>query len=250
MKVFISWSGDRSRAVAEVISDWIKCVLQASNPWISTRDIDRGSTWFSEISEQLSGTSVGIVCLTQENKSNPWILFEAGALAKGLPTNRVCTFLIDLQTADLRDPLAQFNHTLPTRPSMLQLVITLNRSLKENRLEDKILTQVFETYWPHFEANFQNALIANPPANEVPPRAESDILAEILDNTRNLNQRVRDIELRAPDSRAPESAKSSAIKELLDQLSKLRESSIEIDATNEWKRRFLSEKRDSDLDDL
>ncbi|EFD2076446.1 toll-Interleukin receptor, partial [Escherichia coli] len=29
MKVFISWSGQRSQAVAELISDWLKCVIQA-----------------------------------------------------------------------------------------------------------------------------------------------------------------------------------------------------------------------------
>src|ERR1043165_153842 len=106
MKIFISWSGNRSRAVAETLRDWIKCVLQATRPWISTRDIDRGSLWFSEINDQLKDTSVGIICLTQENKNRPWILFEAGALAKGLSSNRVCTLLIDLKSADLEDPLA------------------------------------------------------------------------------------------------------------------------------------------------
>lgn len=41
MKIFVSWSGKRSKAVAELMSDWLKCVIQASQPWISTRDIDR-----------------------------------------------------------------------------------------------------------------------------------------------------------------------------------------------------------------
>ncbi|HHQ6082069.1 TPA: TIR domain-containing protein, partial [Enterobacter hormaechei subsp. steigerwaltii] len=111
MKVFISWSGQRSKVVAEIFSDWLKCVIQASQPWISTRDIDRGAIWFSEINDKLKDVSVGVVCLTQENKNKPWILFETGALAKGLTTNRVCTFLIDLNPEDLQDPLAQFNHT-------------------------------------------------------------------------------------------------------------------------------------------
>ncbi len=46
MKIFVSWSGKRSKAVAELMSDWLKCVIQASQPWISTRDIDRGAIWF------------------------------------------------------------------------------------------------------------------------------------------------------------------------------------------------------------
>lgn len=196
MKIFISWSGQRSKAVAELVSDWIKCVIQASKPWISTRDIDRGAIWFSEISDQLKNTSAGIVCLTQENKDKPWILFETGALAKGLTTNRVCTFLVDLQPSDLEDPLAQFNHTMPEKGSMWELVRSLNGCLTEQCLDERILEQVFKTYWPQFESGLKKALENNPPNVKVAPRPEADILAEILNNTRILSHKVRDIESR------------------------------------------------------
>lgn len=196
MKVFISWSGQRSKAVAELISDWIKCVIQVSRPWISTRDIDRGAIWFSEISDQLKNTSAGIICLTQENKDKPWILFETGALAKGLSTSRVCTFLVDLQPSDLEDPLAQFNHTMPEKSSMWELVRSLNGCVAEQGLDERILEQVFKTYWPQFESGFNLALQTNKPIIDVAPRPESDILAEILNNTRNLSHRVREIESR------------------------------------------------------
>ncbi|WP_417071157.1 hypothetical protein [Niveibacterium terrae] len=101
MKVFLSWSGQSSKEVANLLSDWLCCVIQASRPWISTRDLDRGSLWFGEINDQLKDTTVGIICLTQENKTRPWILFEAGALAKGLSTSRVCTLLVDLGVCKL-----------------------------------------------------------------------------------------------------------------------------------------------------
>lgn len=197
MKVFVSWSGQRSKAVAEIISDWIKCVLQASQPWISTRDIDKGAIWFSEISDQLKDTAAGIVCLTQENKNKPWILFETGALAKGLSTSRVCTFLIDLESTDVEDPLAQFNHTFPERTSMWGLASSLNNCLELNRLDERILRQVFDTYWPQFEENFAKALKDNLPTEISVPRTEDSMLAEILSNTRSLANRVRNIEMRA-----------------------------------------------------
>jgi hypothetical protein len=197
MKVFISWSGNRSRAVAELLNDWVKCVLQATRPWLSTRDIDRGALWFSEIHDQLKDTSVGIVCLTQENKTRPWILFESGALAKGLSTNRVCTFLIDLKPTDLGDPLAQFNHTLPERSSVWELIRTLNNCLSANALDERILTQVFDTYWETFETRFASALKENQPSENAEPRPEGDILAEILENTRFLHSRIRRIEARS-----------------------------------------------------
>ncbi|MCD0204828.1 toll/interleukin-1 receptor domain-containing protein [Klebsiella aerogenes] len=194
MKVFISWSGPRSRAVAELFNDWLKCVIQASQPWISTRDIDRGAIWFSEINDKLKDVSVGIVCLTQENKDKPWILFETGALAKGLTTNRVCTFLIDLEPSDLHDPLAQFNHTTANSGSVWELTRTINACLSDKALDERILKQVFDTYWPQFESGFKQALSDNPPGVVVPPRSEQDILSEILSNTRTLTHKIRDLE--------------------------------------------------------
>lgn len=194
MKVFLSWSGQRSKEVANLLSDWLCCVIQASRPWISTRDLDRGSLWFGEINDQLKDTTVGIICLTQENKNRPWILFEAGALAKGLSTSRVCTLLVDLEPKDIEDPLAQFNHTFPTHESVLGLVKTLNSTLGTSGLDNRILEQVFSTYWPQFEERFAYILAnteAQPPSK---PRAKEDVLGEILENTRMLNSKIRRLE--------------------------------------------------------
>lgn len=191
----MSWSGDRSREVAKLLDYWVKCVVQASRPWISTSGIDSGSIWFNQISSELQDTTFGIICLTKENKEAPWILFEAGALAKGLASNRVCTFLIDLETKDIRDPLAQFNHTLPNSDSMWKLVSTLNGSMPElNRLSVEILKGVFETYWPQFEVKFKAILDTYPETTVVQPRKQEDILTEILESTRGLERRMRMIE--------------------------------------------------------
>lgn len=169
MKVFMSWSGDRSREVAKLLDYWIKCVVQASRPWISTSGIDSGSIWFNQISSELQDTTFGIICLTNENKEAPWILFEAGALAKGLASSRVCTFLIDLGTNDVRDPLAQFNHTLPNKDSVWKLVSTLNANLVEvNRLDITVLNNVFNTYWPQFEEKFAEILKIHPEKTVIP----------------------------------------------------------------------------------
>lgn len=194
MKVFISWSGERSRQVGELLDEWLQCVIQAINPWRSDRDIDRGSLWFTQITNQLQETSIGIVCITQENKNNPWILFESGALAKGLSSSRVCTFLIDLEPSDIRDPLAQFNHTKPTFEGVKSLVRTLNSVLEENSLPEKILDQVFETYWPQFEEKFRAILDGTPQQEQIEIRTDDDILSEILDITRSLDKRIRRVE--------------------------------------------------------
>ena len=195
MKVFISWSGERSHRVALLLKTWIKCVLQASDPWISSENIDRGSVWFSNISASLGECVVGIVCLTKSNLKAPWILFEAGALAKGLNNTRVCTFLVDLQPSDIEDPLAQFNHTLPTRDSLKQLVKTLNSQLGERALPEDVFGKVFDKYWPDFENEHKSILsTTNGETADKKMRSSEDILSEVLATVRGLDKRMRIIE--------------------------------------------------------
>ncbi|MES2554707.1 MAG: DNA-directed RNA polymerase subunit alpha C-terminal domain-containing protein [Bacteroidota bacterium] len=194
MKIFISWSGDRSGQVAELLSTWIQCVLQAIDPWLSSKDIDRGSLWFSEITSQLSTTQNGIVCLTKSNLNKPWILFESGALAKGLSSSRVYTFLIDLSPNDIKDPLAQFNHTLPTRDGVYQLIRTINNNLEAQALKESILSNVFDTYWPQFDKSFKQIMKDTKDEEIIVERPKEDILNEILYSVRGLDKRVRVME--------------------------------------------------------
>lgn len=163
---------------------------------MADRDLDRGSLWFGEINDQLKDTSVGVICLTQENKKRPWILLEAGALAKGLSTARVCTFLIDLEPKDVEDPLAQFNHALANRDSVLGLVKTLNNTLESATLDSRILEQFFNTYWPQFDEKFKEVIAATESHAPTKQRPKDDVLGEILENTRMLSSRIRKLELR------------------------------------------------------
>jgi len=66
--------------------------------------------------------------------------------------------------------------------------------LGDKSLDERILHQVFDTYWPQFEEAFKAALGNNEPEEEIPPRSEQDILSEILSNTRNLTNKVRTLE--------------------------------------------------------
>ena len=84
MRVFISWSGTKSRLLAEALRDWIPYVLPSAEPWMSATDIVPGARWSIEIASQLDTANVGIICLTPENIDAPWIMFEAGALSKTL----------------------------------------------------------------------------------------------------------------------------------------------------------------------
>src|SRR5689334_12254492 len=108
MKVFISWSGEKSRAVAQALREWLPAVDKQLAPFVSSKDIFAGTRWQAEIIRELEATSFGIVCVTQENQAQPWINFEAGAIAKAVETSRVVPLAVDLKPSDIKPPLGQF----------------------------------------------------------------------------------------------------------------------------------------------
>ena len=83
MKVFISHSLPRSQALAATLGDFVRRVVPGTEPWVSESGIDKGARFMSEIRENLRQSLAGIVCLTPENLTEPWILYEAGALDQG-----------------------------------------------------------------------------------------------------------------------------------------------------------------------
>ncbi len=152
----------------------------------------------NEINDQLKDATAGIVCLTQDNKSSPWILFESGALAKGVATNRVCTFLIDLQPNDLDGPLSHFNHTLPDKNSIWELLRTLNNSLSEHAIKEAVLRRVFDTNWPSFQAGFGNALTGNPSIKKSRKKSVEDSLDVVTEGIRKIYVKLHQLEPRIP----------------------------------------------------
>ena len=102
--------------------------------------------------------------------------------------------MIDIEVTDIANPLALFNHTLPNKEGVYGLVRTLNASLDERALADKVLDQVFDTYWPQFEKSFQQALECNPVEENVPPRSEGSMLSEVIGTVRALDRKIRNLE--------------------------------------------------------
>jgi len=86
-KVFLCWSGTRSRRFAEILQDWLSKVLRPSlQPVVSTQ-IEKGSPWIDELRNALDNSDCGILCLTAEAVGSPWVHFEAGLLVRALSTS-------------------------------------------------------------------------------------------------------------------------------------------------------------------
>lgn len=213
--VFISWSGDRSKWVAEYIRDWLPKVIQAAKPWMSEGDIEKGARSLEEISRKLQGTKVGIVCLTQENLNKPWILYESGALTKTIDEKtRLCTYLLGgLEPKDVPPPLGMFQHTQPNDNDTLRLMQTINQAVSSSPMPPDTLKSVFEKWWPDLEARIKG--LPSSPPSAARKRTSDDIVIELLayaranaENTESVQEQINEaVEIlrRAPFALDPSS---------------------------------------------
>jgi hypothetical protein len=186
MKLFISWSGVRSKAVAESLRQWIPDILQAVTPWMSAMDIDAGARWSAEIERELEETHLGILCVTKRNQVAPWLLFEAGALAKAVGKSLVCPYLVDLSTSDLKPgPLTLFQAKTAVEKDTLELVQAINRALPEPLAEER-LTRLFDKLWPELKKRLDNLPVEG---DHQPKRSTDDMIEEVLGLVRELSRR-------------------------------------------------------------
>lgn len=197
MKIFISWSGNKSKLIAESLREWLEQVIQSTEPWIST-SIGKGKKWSKEISDKLEESKVGIICLTRENLNAPWILFEAGAISKS-SDSYVCTFLTDISSpTEITGPLSSFQHTKFQKDEILKLLKTINSRIKESKggksLNEKSLEDVFDIFYPKLEIKITEILETSPePATENHIRSDRELLEELVESQRSLKGRINDL---------------------------------------------------------
>ena len=158
MKVFISWSGDISHEVALALHDWLPSVIQSLEPYVSSKDIDKGARWSTEISKELDNSSYGILCVTKDNLNAPWLNFEAGALSKSL-SQRVSPFLFGVELAEINTgPILQFQATEFSEEDVKKLIHSLNNADDGHRLEENRVEEIFEVWWPRLEPKLKEKL--------------------------------------------------------------------------------------------
>jgi SpoVK/Ycf46/Vps4 family AAA+-type ATPase len=243
MRVFIAWSGDRSKVVAMELRSWLPKIIQSVKPWMSETDIPAGARWLADLTAQLQETSFGIIALTRQNAVAPWIHFEAGALAKQVSEASVCPYLIDIkQESEVVGPLAQFQSKKAVREDTLALVKDVNRALGENKLSEEILVATFERFWPDLDKVIQES--ANIGTAAVTTRTERELLEEILEGVRSLGRQPSRFSPGLIIDAAPGSGKTLLARSLAE--IPLHFSTADYERLNELLSKLLKEDKDAD----
>ena len=163
MKIFLSWSGDRSHDVAIKLRTWLRDVIQAADPWMSKEDISPGAIWFGEISDNIIESKYGILCVTEENREKPWLLWEAGALYRGFEDpRRVVPFVIDIKKNELDQPLSNFQVVSATdKQDVLRMLKGINSELPRP-ISNESLENQLNLWWDNLQTAISKAISDNP----------------------------------------------------------------------------------------
>lgn len=184
MKVFIGWSGERSKALAQALHDWIPLVLHNVEPWVSEADIEAGERWGEVVAKELADSNFGIICVTRENVNSPWVLFEAGALAKTMQGSKVIPLLLDLEIRDITGPLAQFQAKKVEKHGVNEVISSINQTANSVVPEARA-RELFEALWPKLEREVK--AIPKQPTTEKHVRPQHEILEELVVGVRSLD---------------------------------------------------------------
>lgn len=156
-KIFISWSSDYERRVAEQIGSSISSVFNGVEPWISSVNIRAGQQWFSELMNALAQSKFAIACLSRRTSNSPWIMFESGAVSAKLAATKLVPLALDFDISNLVDPLARFNGVAFDQANMEALFRSINESVG-SPLAEEGLRSAFNNRWPQMETAVRKIL--------------------------------------------------------------------------------------------
>lgn len=80
MKIFISWSKNKSKLLAIETKKFILNTLKKNVEIFLSPDMYKGTTADNEIHNNLLKSDKCIVCITSDNFKNPWLMYETGVV--------------------------------------------------------------------------------------------------------------------------------------------------------------------------
>jgi hypothetical protein len=149
-KLFLTWSGSESREIASTLRTFFQDVLHPVEVFFSEEDIEKGSIWIEELNRHIKESQYCIVCLTNENKNNPWIIFEAGALSNGIARQKVIPCLVNMKLTELEPPLSLFQAITLEKDAISKVVFQIN-GVSESPKSDDQLRRIFDVCYPDLQ---------------------------------------------------------------------------------------------------
>lgn len=192
--VFLSWSGDQSKKIAEAFEELFKAVFAPTiRCFLSTKNIGAGARSIGELFRALEKCNYGVCFINSENAKAPWIQFEAGALSKIIDDSRVMVLLLEENSINnlFGTPLGEFQHKLFNKEDIRSIFEEIIKIFDYSDDKDSFL-QRFDSSWSDFydksvmvlnEKNIEEDAIVS---GQFLEKTELDIIKKMLINVQNL----------------------------------------------------------------
>lgn len=173
--LFISWSGEMSKEIAEALKMFFEVNLQNVTPFFSP-DIQKGTMWLESITNAISNSTAGILCLTKENVMKPWVLFECGALSR---VGVVCPIVFGIKKEDISGPIGIFQASEFNKKEFRKLFNGINKSCG-SALSHDVIENIFleDGAFDKLETKINN-LIKRFPVSNISDSGTIGLLSEL-----------------------------------------------------------------------
>lgn len=166
MTIFLSWSKPKSREIAFETKKFLEGLFRNQvKIWMSSESIPFGSMSMLDINSALKSSDKCITFITEENFNNPWLMYEAGAVAsRNYLENQknedaVIPIVFDNLPSNIfyGHPLNQFQRLNFNKESMHKLIIQFNKRINAFS-DEKILNTQFNLNWSILNKNVKSIL--------------------------------------------------------------------------------------------
>ena len=158
------WSGAPSKQIALLLNEWMPIFLKGTvDCWASANE------WGPELAKQLDESDGGVICLLTENRSDDWIHFQAGALARSVENGRIYCLCFGFQPANLPGTLGQFPTFVFEKRDFLRFLKQLDDN-SGSPLSEKDIEETFDPVWNAFTAEIHAVIgaVLDPDAEAEP----------------------------------------------------------------------------------
>lgn len=189
MDVFISWSGEKSKALAQALAEWLPNVVQAADPWLSVDSLTSGVRWTPELTSRLQDTNFGILAITPESVNEPWLVYEAGAISK-MSGAKLVPVVMGVDKAII-GPLGQFQARDVSREDLLVLCRDVNLACGSAAIPESRVSKQFDRCWDEVESALAEVSKIADATGTVAPgarRESPEMVEEILLRVRAMQQ--------------------------------------------------------------
>ncbi len=163
-KVFVSWSSERGRKLAEALGTTILDYGELE-AWISSHSLEAGKPFFEEIEKAAKECDAAVGCLTPGASQRPWVNFEAGMLF-----GKLRNFIPLRFHEELQGPLANLQALDGTSKEDIERILLGLASDKDRA------RRYLETIYPTWKSRVDEIFAQYPREQEI--RASAETLRE------------------------------------------------------------------------